>query len=139
MAISLAYTILTAPTVEQELVAHRRRGTGRRYRQQEYGSGSDSGGGGQQQEIYQQEEVTITTPAMTALGTATTVAADWQSVDGHPALRIIPHSALADSPIVLFSPLPAHMAANTSRIHLNGDTDQYCYGQCDRLKQSCQS
>jgi hypothetical protein len=110
MAISLAfYTILTAPTVEQELIARRRRGTDRRYRQQEYGSGSDSGG--QRQEIYQQEEVTIATPAMTAPGIATTVAAaDWQSVDGRPVLRIIPHSALADSPIVLFSPLPPHMA-----------------------------
>jgi hypothetical protein len=79
MAISLAfYTLLTALTAEQELIAHRRRGTDRRYRQQECGSGSDSGGGdGQQQKIYQQEEVTITTPTMTApAGTATTVAAD---------------------------------------------------------------
>jgi hypothetical protein len=35
MAISLAfYTLLTALTAEQELIAHRRRGTDRRYRQQ---------------------------------------------------------------------------------------------------------
>jgi hypothetical protein len=104
--------------VEQEMSARQRRGTDRRYRQQEYGS-SDIGGGSQQQEVYQQEEVsTFTTPAMTAPGTVTTVSADWQSVDGRPALRIIPHSALAKSPIVLLSPLPAHMTANS--IHPNG-------------------
>jgi hypothetical protein len=131
MAFSLAfYTILTAPTVEQELIAHRRRGTDRRYRQREYGrsgsssdSDSDSGGGQQQQqeqERSQQEEGIMSTAAMAAPG-ATTFATDWQSVDGRPILRIIPASALgADSPVVLLSPLPPQVTS--SSIHSNGDT-----------------
>jgi hypothetical protein len=109
MAITLAYyTILTAPTVEQELIARRRRGMDRRYRQRGYGSsGSSDSGGGQQQERYQHTEVTrLPTTAMTASSEATTVAANWQSVDGRPVL--------------LFSPLPPQMA--TSSIHRNGNT-----------------
>jgi hypothetical protein len=126
MAISLAfYNILTAPTVEEELIARRQRGTNRLYRQREYGSSSSStsdngGSDGQQQELYQQDDATTPTTAMPASAGATALAADWQSVDGRPVLRIISTSAQADSPVVMFSPLPPHMVTNS--IHPNGDS-----------------
>jgi hypothetical protein len=106
MAILLAfYTILTAPTVEQELVQRRRRGI------YSYGSSSGNGSGmGSQQREQEQEQVTTPTATMATATTAATIVTanvdvDWQSVheDGRPFFRMI---SSYDRPVVMLSPLP---------------------------------
>jgi hypothetical protein len=130
MAILLAfYTILTAPTVEQELVQRRRRGI-YSYRSS---SGNGSGMGSQQRE---QEQEQVTTPAATmatspaATSTATTAATivtanvdvDWQSVheDGRPFFRMI---SSYDRPIIMLSPLPLPVPTVARNSDSNSSSD----------------